>query len=325
MKAFIGILFGITYGLVLRILFDWKAVSGVLEIVSGAFLVVAPFVVGAISIYFASKNTILSVKSQISISAGTMLFFLASMFFLFLEGLICIVLVFPVFMVASIIGGLLMGFIIKLTSKARGILNSLLVLPLFLSPIESSIPISPDERTVETSVIVYANPEEIFSQLASVQGVEESELGFSFMRLIGLPRPLEASMSGSGVGSVRTTKWEKGVTFKERITVWNAPVQFHYQFDIPAGSIPKEALDRHVELGGEYFTVLRGGYDIELIDSETSKLILKTVYVNKSHLKLYGNIWADYVLNDFHSSLLHLMKLRSEIVHNKALLQRTSR
>ena len=54
------------------------------------------------------------------------------------------------------------------------------------------------------------------------------------------------------------------------------------------------------------------GYDIEVIDSETSKLTLTTVYENKSHLKLYGKIWASFVFHDFHNSLLGLMKKRAE-------------
>jgi hypothetical protein len=127
-------------------------------------------------------------------------------------------------------------------------------------------------------------------------------------------------MDGSGVGAVRTSKWEKGVTFKEKITTWDAPYRLHYEFDIPKGSIPREALDRHVELGGDYFTVLRGGYDVEIIDSEKSKLILKTVYQNKSHLKLYGKIWASYVFNDFHNSLLELMKHRAENNKNVSVI-----
>jgi hypothetical protein len=86
----------------------------------------------------------------------------------------------------------------------------------------------------------------------------------------------------------------------------------HYEFIIPKGSIPREALDRHVELGGDYFTVIEGGYDIDVISSTVSELTLTTVYENKSRLQLYGNLWANYVLTDFHFSLLTLMKNRAE-------------
>ena len=90
------------------------------------------------------------------------------------------------------------------------------------------------------------------------------------------------------------------------------PHQLHYKFVIPKGSIPREALDRHVELGGDYFTVIEGGYDIKVISPTISELSLTTIYKNKSRLQVYGNLWAKYVLNDFHFSLLKLMKNRSE-------------
>mgnify|MGYP000421585184 CR=1 FL=1 len=205
------------------------------------------------------------------------------------------------------------GFILNhYRSKAKHTLNGFLLLPFLLSPIESHLTKIPDIDAVETSIIVNAQPADVFNELATVKAIKKEELGFSLMHLVGLPRPLEASMDRGGVGAVRTSIWEKGVTFKERITVWDSPRRLYYEFDIPKGSIPREALDRHVELGGDYFTVVKGGYDIEVIDSETSKLTLTTVYENKSHLKLYGKIWASFVFHDFHNSLLGLMKKRAE-------------
>ena len=132
------------------------------------------------------------------------------------------------------------------------------------------------------------------------------------MHVFGLPRPLEAAMTGEGAGAVRVSKWQQGVSFKERITLWQAPQKMYYEFDIPPGSIPKEALDRHVELGGKYFTVSRGGYDIEPLGNNRCRLSLHTVFVNKSNLKLYGDLWSTIALADFHHAILHLIKVRAE-------------
>lgn len=319
-EIIISIVLGITYGLFIRVISEVRPLSNIFEIISYAFLIVTPFTVGAISVYFVSNKTTISVKNQIKTSSSTMLLFLLSMFLFVLEGLVCIVLILPVFLIASMIGGLVMGYIInKYNSKATYTLNSFIILPLLLSPLESNITKVPDTSIVETSIIIKAQPLEIFNELATVKNINKNELGFSFMHFIGLPKPLEASMEGNGTGAIRTSKWEKGVTFKERITQWDSPWRLHYEFDIPKGSIPREALDRHVELGGDYFTVVEGGYDIAVIDSKTSKLTLSTRYKNKSHLKLYGKIWASFVFNDFHHSLLQLMKNRAEKQHNMAL------
>ena len=93
------------------------------------------------------------------------------------------------------------------------------------------------------------------------------------MHWVGLPRPLEADMSGTGVGAVRLSKWEQGVSFKERITQWQAPSRMYY-IRYSGRLDPTEALDQHVELGGKYFTVTQGGYDIEAINAHQSRLTL---------------------------------------------------
>ena len=310
--AKLGILAGILYGLFIRVMADFSGFSNVFAIISYAFLFLTPIAIGAASVYIAAKKKRLNWREQMGIASITMLFFLLSMFLLVLEGLICIVLILPVFMIASIIGGLLMGFVINRSRYSKSTLNSLLLLPLILGPLEATLPITQSQHQVSSTIVINANAEDIFNQLATVSAINPDELGFSFMHFIGMPRPLEASMQGEGAGSVRTSRWEKGVQFQERIIVWNAPHQLHYEFDIPKGAIPREALDRYVELGGDYFTVLNGGYDIEVIDANTSRLTLKTTYHNKSHLQLYGNLWANYVLDDFHKSLLQLMKSRSE-------------
>ncbi|MEO7493798.1 MAG: hypothetical protein ABIT83_16870 [Massilia sp.] len=123
---------------------------------------------------------------------------------------------------------------------------------------------------------------------------------------------MSAAMDGAGVGSVRTSTWQKGVRFKEVITAWERPYAMHYRFEIPPGSIPREALDEHVEMGGDYFTVLDGGYDIAPDPAGGVVLKLSTRFQNKSRLKLYGDLWGHFVLADFHKSILGLMKTRAE-------------
>lgn len=311
-SPFLGIMLGVFYGLSLRITFDWKLVSGFLEIISYAFLINAPFVVGAIAVFFMPRDKPTTIWQQLKVANTAMAFFLIAMFILVLEGLICIVLVVPVFFVAASLGGLIMGAVIKYTNTAGPTLKCLVLLPFMVGAFESQLPSSQTTGKVANSILVNAPAEQVFNQIATVKDIQPEELGFSFMHVLGLPRPLEANMSGTGVGAVRLSKWEQGVSFKERITHWQAPTRMYYAFDIPAGSVPREALDQHVELGGKYFTVTQGGYDIEAISAHQSRLTLHTVYVNKSNLKLYGNTWSTIALADFHHSILQLIKRRAE-------------
>jgi len=305
-----GILAGLAYGMVLRFGFELRGVSETLDIISFAFLFGAPFVVGAISVYVASRNSPLTLWTQLAVSTSSMFFFLLCMMLFLLEGAICIVMASPIFFGASIVGGISMGLALKVAPVNKITVNGLLLLPLALGTFESSLDTKAVEATVESAAVVDAQPEIVFDQLINVSNIRKDEPGFSYMRLIGLPRPLEASMSGKGVGAVRTS--EKGIRFEERTSRWETPYHLHYEFEFSPGSIPPGALDEHVRIGGRYFEVVRGGYDVVAGRDGRSKLVLKTTYRNKSRLNTYGNLWADFALDDFHRSVLQLMKRRAE-------------
>ncbi|MBI3728261.1 MAG: hypothetical protein HY254_07995 [Burkholderiales bacterium] len=311
-----ALIVGVVYGLLLRISFENKSLHAWLQIVSTTFLIVAPFSIGAIAVLLAAGKSRISLGRQAMVSCLSMAMFLLAMFVCLLEGMICLVLVAPVFMVAALLGGLIAGVIHNHFHASKVSLSSFALLPLLLGPIEANLPPAQSEQLVSSVIQIQANPEEVFDQLASVQNIKADELGFSFVHLIGLPKPLAANMNGNGVGAVRTSRWEKNVSFEEIITTWQKPYAMHYRFHIPVGGIPRDALDRHVEMGGEYFDVLDGGYDLKAKDGGT-ELRLSTRFINKSQLKTYGDLWGKMVLNDFHQSILGLMKKRAEQAHQQ--------
>lgn len=313
-KSFVVAVFaGVAYGLVLRAAFEWRALSGALEIVSYSFLVVMPFALGSITTLFIWRGGVASFSELAATAAVAMTFFMLAMFALFIEGMVCMILVVPVFLVAAMVGALFTGVVLGFTTRGSASVGALALLPLLLAPIERQAVISPEFGTVRTTIEIAAEPDVVWSNITSVKDIRSNELGSSFMHAIGLPRPLSAQMDGAGVGASRVSTWEKGVRFKETMVEWAPPHVMTYDFDIPKGSIPREALDRHVELGGDYFTVVRGGYEIRPSAAGHSTVVLWTTFHNRSHLVLYGNLWARFVLDDFHGSILGLVKRRSEI------------
>lgn len=302
---------GVAYGLFVRIGFPHGPI-GLFNIVSTAFLVVTPFSLGALAAFMAARGERTSPRRDAGVAAKAMLLFLLTMFITLLEGLICIVLVLPVFMAAAVLGGVLAGWLHRRTLDSKGTVSAFVLLPLLLGPVEATLPPSQSEQTVTTTIHIDAPPEVVFDQLADVRRIDPDELGFAFVHLIGLPKPIEADMRGTGVGAVRVSRWEKNVRFEEVITHWQRPTAMHYRFHIPPGGIPRDALDQHVELGGAYFTVLDGGYDLAPAPGGGTDLTLTTRFLNKSQLKLYGDLWGRMVLQDFHRSILGLMRHRAE-------------
>ncbi len=314
LRILVAILVGTAYGLTLRIGFEWSKLHPFLEIISTAFLVICPLSVGAIAVLWSAGRQKITVAKQVSVSVAAMSFFLLAMFVMLLEGVICIVLVAPVFYVAAIAGGLAAGF---MHNRLRAMPSTLSVsvfalLPLLMAPIDGLSPPQVTEQSVTSTIEIAAPPEQVFNKLADVRNIRPDELGFSLVHLIGLPRPIEAQMSGSGSDRVRTSRWENDVWFQEVITDWQEPSHMRWKFFIPKGAIPRDALDRHVEVGGEYFDLIDGGYELVRTASGGTQLSLTTRFANKSQLKLYGNLWGKIVLADFHQSILGLMKTRAE-------------
>lgn len=308
-KNIVGILMGAAYGLILRFGFASAVVHPFIGTISAAFLYLCPFSVGAIAVLMsAERGARISLDRQCHLAASAMGIFLLAMFVTFLEGLICVVLVAPVFLLASLCGGIVGGVLHNHLRAVRSTLPVLALLPLLVGPLESRMPDQRSEQTVSSTLHIKASPELVFDQLADVRDIKPGELGFSFVHLIGLPKPLEAQMNGT----VRTSRWEKNVWFQEVITESARPRSLRYHFVVPKGAIPRAALDEHVEINGEYFELIDGGYTLVRTSDGGTDLTLTTRFLNKSRLKTYGNLWGKLVLQDFHRAILGLMKSRAE-------------
>ncbi len=312
---------GLSYGFMTKILVDMSPSlfsedfvdpAKIIGTLSFSFLMLMPFGMGAVTVYFSGRTEPVSYAQQIMMPWFPVTLCMFGSFIFFIEGLICIVLALPLFWLMSSIGGLVMGLFVH-WKYSKNTLMSIAILPLLMLPIESSNTFLPQERWVSTSVLIEAKPEEIWSSFLDVQDIKPEELGFSVSNLMGFPRPLHADMRGAGIGSLRVSTWEKGVEFGERITEWNPNISVAWEFEINPEKIPPKALDEHVKLGGKFWTVVKGEYNISEVSMDRSKLELRTLYRNNtSWLLPYAQIWSDFLLDDFQSSILNLIKVRSE-------------
>lgn len=311
---YMGILLGVLYGISIRLLLDLGALEEFGGLVTISFMFLVPFIIGFIRVHFECYiNDSLSYKKMITIAWQPIFIFLLVTVVTLLEGSICVAMALPAFMFFSSLGGVTSGWLNKLSSNRKnGRLLSVALLPLFLAPIEVNFLQLSKTYQVENSIIIQASPKTVWSQLANVSTIKESELPFSLTQFIGVPRPVEANMSARGVGAVRTSLWEKGVEFKEVITDWVPNQRLAYTFDIDPEVIPDEALDKHVKLGGEYFSPLEGEYLITSDDEGNTVLSLKTTLLDNTNFGIYSRVWGEIIFQDFHMTLLKLMKNRSE-------------
>jgi hypothetical protein len=310
----IGILLGVLYGISIRIVLDIEALKDYADLVSATFMFMVPFVIGFIRVHYELKvNPEISYRRMITISWQPIFIFLLVTVILLLEGSICIAMALPAFMFFSSLGGVFSGLTNRFISHRKdSTLLSLASLPLLLAPLELNFLDSSRTYKVENSIIIQASPEVVWSQLANVSTIDKNELPFSLTHFIGVPRPIEANMNASGVGAVRTSKWDKGVEFKEVITDWVPNHKMSYSFDIDPDSIPDDSLDKHVKLGGEYFSPIKGEYVITQDELGRTILHLNTTLLDNTNFGIYSRAWGEIIFQDFHTSLLKLMRSRAE-------------
>jgi hypothetical protein len=319
---YIGIILGVLYGISLRLLWEVEALRDFGGLVTVSFMFFVPFVIGFIRIHFECKvSPELSLGKMITISWQPIFFFLLATVVTLLEGSICVAMALPAFMFFSSLGGVAAGYINRfLVSKKNTTLMSVAILPILIAPIEVNFLELSKTYTVENSITISASPSIVWQQLGDVELIQSDEFDATLTSLIGVPRPIRASMNADGVGAVRASEWEKGVLFKEVITSWVPNKKMTYSFDIDPEVIPDHALDKHVKLGGEYFSPLDGGYYLSEDNSGNTVLTLKTRLLDNTNFGVYSRIWGELIFRDFHNSLLKLMKSRAEkFTHNKSM------
>ncbi|PCJ31218.1 MAG: hypothetical protein COA90_06905 [Gammaproteobacteria bacterium] len=309
----LGILLGILYGIAIRLVWDLEELEGIGELVTISFMFLVPFVIGFIRVYFEEKaNTSLTVVKMLILPWLPIFIFLLTTLFTLLEGSICVIMAAPAFLFCASLGGLTAGLLSR-AFKNKGTLSCVAILPLVVAPLELNYLESSRTYEVINQIEIDSSPEVIWSQLGNIEQIEKHEIPSSLTTLIGIPTPISAQMSGLQVGSVRTSRWEKGIVFKEVITEWSVNKRMAYDFDIDPDVIPDDSLDKHVKLGGEYFSPLSGKYEITSSDQEGKSILsLSTIVRDDTNFGIYSRVWGQLIFSDFHTSLLGLIKNRAE-------------
>jgi hypothetical protein len=307
----VPVILGIGYGIALRVLLaaDIDIFAG---LVSFSFFVFVPFAIGFIVVYIDPDVRGRGRGQHFFAPWLAIVAFLLTTMVLMLEGSICVLIVSPGFLLLAGVGGLTAGWLRTRQEVRSSTLSIVLLLPIVLSPLEAHLPVSAEIKTRVDSVVIDADAATIWRNISNVEQIDESELTFGVTRLLGVPRPLEARMGGSNGEQVRHTKWEKGISFQERIVEWSEYSSMQWEFEFPPGSIPKGTLDDHVAIGGEFFDLVGGGYTLTPMEGRKVELTLTTSYRVSARPKLYSLVWADVVMGDFHRMILGLVADRSE-------------
>lgn len=302
--AGLGVLVGVVYGLLVR----WAADHpDLMTVMSLAFVVLMPIAMGFAALMPNRSPTLWEaiLIPWIAVVVGNVCALAIGW-----EGVICVVLLTPAMLLLSTLGGVIAYALSH--SKLRNAAGAIVVLPLAVGPIESRIEPPVEVRRVATEIVIDAPADIVWSQIESVPEIAPDEQPPALYLAIGFPRPLSAVIDRPGVGGVREARFEGGVLFLEKVTDWQPGRRLSFTIDAQEHLIPPTTLDEHVTIGGPYFDVLTGTYEIEPLGDGRVRLHLASELRVSTTFNLYAGWWADVIMASIQENILEIVKARSE-------------
>ena len=313
----IAILSGLTYGLSTRFLWDngfFKLIGEVGDLsqslMSFAFLFLVPLVMGFITGYL-SKRT--SIFYFIFAPWITVTLLIIATFIFALEGLICIAMALPIFLFMASLGGVIAYLILKFVDNKINsiVLCSFILIPFLAIPIESNVDKSTEIIEIHNSIEINSSRDEVWDNIVRVYEIKEGENENSLFLMMGFPRPIKAELDREEIGGVRKAIFDRGLYFTETVTEWEPKKSFTFTIEADPNSIPPEALDEHVTVGGEYFDVLEGKYEIQETGSGVA-LHLTSKFRMSTTFNFYTRVWCKMIMGDIQNNILNVIKKRCE-------------
>ena len=301
---------GVLAGLVLRLLFSGKAGSPYASTMA-AFIYLSPMIVGAVTVYVAETRQRRTWGYYFWAPFVANILYVLGTLLVMIEGWICAVVILPLFAALGSLGGLIMGAVCRATNWPKQAVLGLSVLPLVLGFVETDMPFPDRFGAVERTTVVHATPERIWRQILNAPDIKPEEVNRAWLFRIGVPVPLAGVTRQTPEGPVRRVTMGKGIYFDEVITDWQEYRYLRWLYRFYKDSFPPDALDEHVEVGGEYFDLIETSYTLTPMDQQT-ELKVQMRYRVSTRFNWYAGPVAQLFLGNVAEANVRYYKNRSE-------------
>jgi hypothetical protein len=301
-----GLALGALYGLAARLTIQVQAFGELFLAMTLTFLCIVPAVIGYLTVHPVERPSRLFrifapwVPCSLIVLAAWAVGW---------EGSICIVMSFPLMLVMSSLGGIVAGWIEK-----RNFGHALVAaaLPFALAPLESVIPRPVSIVTNRSEITVRSSAAMVWPQVVQVPAIRDAEQRPALFTMLGFPRPISATLDRHGVGGVRRARFEGNVLFLETITRWEDERRIGFTIDAQTKAIPPTTLDPHVTIGGRYFDVLTGEYELQPLAGGRTRVILTSTHRLSTTINPYAGLWAGLVMRSIQRNILEVVRARAE-------------
>ena len=155
-------------------------------------------------------------------------------------------------------------------------------------------------------------PETVWKNVISSSRRSESP-GPEFIFRTGIAYPINAEISGQGVGAVRHCNFSTG-SFVDPISVWDEAKLL--KFDVDSQPEPMKELSFYSYVHPNHlhgYWVSKGGqFKLTALPNGHTLLEGTTWYVNKIEPGGYWTLWSDYIVHKIHERVLGQIKIHAE-------------
>ena len=226
------------------------------------------------------------------------------------EGVICLVMAFPILVPVGALGGLIGWFLAKMiVLQSHWLLMQSAAAMLLLCWVESHFSNYSIDR-VESSVVVNAPIETVWNNVVEFPEIQ-SQADWWFR--LGIATPLRATITGNGVGAIRRCEFTTGA-FVEPITEWNPPHRL--AFDVTEQPDPLVEMTPYHSIHPPHlqhsFHSVQGEFELVKLGPKSTRLIGRTWYVVEMRPSAYWKLWTDEIVHRIHLRVLEHIRLHSE-------------
>ena len=306
----LGMVAGVVYGVIARFMAagSHAGLSGSFFVMTVAFLFLVPLTVGYLTVSSVGRPSIAYriFAPWVSSIATIVVTVLVGW-----EGSICVAMGTPLILVISSLGGLLGGN--RFTGR-RAVTPLMIALPYLVAPLEAHRTLPARFTDSVASIDIAAPASVVWRFVASVDSIRPEEQRPALFIAMGFPRPISATLSRPGVGGVRRARFERGLVFTETVTTWLPDSVLSFTIRPNTDSIPPTTLDPHVTIGGRFFDVLTGTYELYRLSPTTTRLVLRSRHRVSTPFNPYAGWWADRVMRSIQDNILEVHRARAEVI-----------
>lgn len=312
---------GALLGVALRLLFSGVP-GGQWSAMNPEFLLLAPFVVGAATVYVAERSARRSYRYYIVAGMLANVLFVAGTMAILIEGLICAILIVPLFAVCGAIGAAIMGAICRKANWPRATtLLAILALPLLLGMILPGGAGEPYIGVIERTVVVNAAPDAIWRQLHDTRDIKAAEVERGWLYKIGVPKPEYGVTAMTPDGPVRDVRMGKGIHFTQHAVQWEINKRVRWTYRFRDDSFPPGAMDDHVRIGGHYFDVIDSEFELTPLGAQATSMKIRMQYRVSTRFNWYAKVVAQGLISNFEEVIVDLYAGRATGGNSVAALQ----